>query len=265
MSNRKLYLSNTSIQTFLQCKQKFKYKYIDKMSVSESNPNKYLSFGNSIHTTLANFNLIADSKYKQLDILHNLLRKNWIRDGYESKEEEREFGLRGLDMLSNYYSKPQDKGKKNLIIEEMIYKNNDDYVLCGKLDKVYIDNKDSVEIIDYKTGNTVTPVDNLQLSIYLILAKEKLNYYPSKVSLYYLSKNKKITNEIDENSIKNSNEIVSNLCEKIKKEENFKLNFNSHCKNNCEYYKVCDASKIANSSNIESLDNLDENFKNFIF
>lgn len=202
MSNKKLYLSNTSIKTFLKCKRKFKYKYLDKIRAETNKSNKYLSFGNSIHKTLADFNSIKDSKYRNLDILQNLLRRNWIREGYESIAEEKEFGLRGLDMLSSYYSNPLDDGKQNLLIEEKIYKNNGDYILCGKLDKVFVNKDDCVEIIDYKTGSSVVPIDTLQLPIYLILAKEKLGYYPAAISLYYLSKNKKIFEKIDENFIK---------------------------------------------------------------
>lgn len=197
MTNKKLYISTTSIQTFLQCRKKFKYKYIDKLSLSEKKTSKYISFGSSMHLALADFNSIKDQNLKTLDILHNLLRKNWVRDGYESIQEEKEFGLRGLDMLSNYYSNPKDTGKDNLIIEKMLYKDFNDYTLCGKLDKVYLRSDNTIEILDYKTGNTITAIDNLQLSIYLILANKELGYYPKSVSLYYLPSNKKITESVD--------------------------------------------------------------------
>lgn len=266
MNEKKIYLSNTSIRTFFQCKRKFKYSYIDRINISERIPNKYISFGNSMHLTLADFNLIKDNNYRTLDNLHNLLRKNWIRDGYESREEEREFGLMGIDMLSNYYSNPLDKGTENLLIEQMVYKDFRRYILCGKIDKVYIAEDGSIEILDYKTGNTISPIDDLQLPIYLILAKEKTGLYPSKVSLYYLSQNKKITKDINRNYFEEYTNAILQICNDILDEKNFEYNPNSYCKSNCKYYNLCDISKDESQAILSILDSLNnKSFDNYVF
>lgn len=258
MSYKKLYLSNTSIKTYLTCKKKFKLKYVDKVQTEQNKSNKYMSFGNSMHLALADFNMITDTKYKTLEVLHNLLRKNWVRDGYESIEEEREFGKKGLDMLSTYYNNPKDIGNKNLIIEKMIYKECGDYILCGKLDKVY-EHDDLVEIQDYKTGQKISQIDNIQLPLYLILANHQLNYYPSIVSLYYLAHNKKNITKVDTEFIEKSTNFIYSLCNTICSEVNFEASPNSYCNLNCEYYNICEEAKDESMMIINSLKQICDN------
>lgn len=256
MRNNKMYLSHTGIKTFCQCKQRFKYKYITKMCDGSSKPNKYISFGNSIHMTMADFNIIPSIDLKTLDNLHNLLRKNWIREGYETIDEERKFGLRGLDMLSNYYHEPKDIGTENLIIEEMLKMDLDNnFILCGKLDKVYITNTGGIEVLDYKTGENVSPIDQLQLTIYIILANDKLGDYPSTASFYYLGSNKKVVQEVTRNLIEESNRLIYVLGEHISKEKDFSSNPTIYCKNNCPYFQVCNDAKDINLIALNNLKN----------
>lgn len=253
MSSKRIYLSNSSIKTFLSCKRKFKYKYIDRI-ISNDHPSKYISFGNSMHKTLADFSKIKDEKYKTLDNLHNLLRKNWIREGYESIEEETSFGLWGLDMLAIYYKDPKDQGKENIIIEEMIYKNYESFTLCGKLDKVYKTNDGMTEIVDFKTSRSITTTDDLQLSIYLELVNSKLGYYPQAVSFYFLSENKKITQKVNTSYIEKANKKIYSLCKNILNEIEYTPSFNSYCHTNCSYFSLCECTKDESEIVIDALD-----------
>ncbi|MCT4621136.1 MAG: PD-(D/E)XK nuclease family protein [Marinisporobacter sp.] len=239
MKKQKLYLSNTSIRTFLDCNKKFQYQYIDKINVTKSRTTKHLSFGKSIHATLAKFNMLTDTSQRTLDTLHDLLRKNWVREGYESIDEEREFGIKGLDMLTNYFNNPLDQGKENLIIEETIYENTPQYILCGKLDKVYVAEDDTVEILDYKTGNSIQPIDHLQLPIYLILAKSKLGFYPKRISSYYLAKSKKITQDIDDILLTELTTHIYELCQAISDNKCFEHKYTPYCQTNCQFYSLC--------------------------
>lgn len=254
MNNQKLYLSYSSIKTYLKCKQKFKYKYIDKVNACESISNKYMSFGNSMHKALADFNQITNPNYRTIDILHNLLRKNWIRDGYESIEEERNFGKKGLEMLTKYYESPKDIGLKNLIIEEMIYKDMEKYVLCGKLDKVYLRKDKKIEVIDYKTGKPSLIIDKIQLPLYIILAEAKLNYYPNIISTYFLSTNQKLSKDLDDKFIEKAIKYVLNICEKICNESNFEPKPDFYCENYCEYFSICDEAKNRNLTILNKLE-----------
>lgn len=257
MSGNKLYLSNSGIQVFLNCKRKYKFKYINKIKSKQQSPSKYLAFGNSMHITLAQFNMITDKKYRTIDNLHMLLRKNWKREGYESLEEEREYGLKALSMLSNYFDHPKDQGKKNVLIETMINKNMDGkFTLCGKLDKVYVRNDGLIETIDYKTGKNIETFNNMQLPIYILLTKEKLGRYPNVISYYYMAYNKKIEQEVSEEVIEDALNNLWNIYKKISTEKEFSSNPNTNCKMMCEYYDMCNEAKDSNSIMTNILKNL---------
>jgi len=70
-------------------------------------------------------------------------------------------------------------------------------VIFGKVDKVFINELGQLEVLDYKSSDYVNyvlnPMDDSQLSLYLILVKHRLGYYPKVISYYYLSKNIKIS------------------------------------------------------------------------
>lgn len=258
MGEGKIYISSTSINIFNTCKRRFKYKYIDRITEIQRITNKYLSYGQSIHSALAQFNLISDERYKTLDMLQNLLRKNWKREGYESIDEERKFGLKALKVLENYFKNPLDSGTKNLIIEEMIKKDLDDkFVLSGKLDKVILNSDNQIEVIDYKSGDVIEydesmPID-LQLAIYFILTHHKLKTYPTYISYYYLSHNKKISKKVSETEFKIIENLINNILEEIKSETEYPCSPNSLCERNCEYFQIC---TVFNEKN---------DFKSFIF
>lgn len=260
MAKYKLYLSNSKIQVFMNCKKKYKHKYIEKLNTGERISSKYLSFGNSIHMTLAQFNNITNPQYRTLDNLHKLLRKNWSRDGYESIEEEREYGLKALEMLTNYFKDPKDQGKENLVVEEMIKQEVDNrYVLAGKLDKVYRRHDNLIETMDYKTGNTIEQFNKLQLPIYALLTKEKLGYYPDTISYYYLAHNIKTEMEVTKELIDEAIKILEDVYQQLYTERAFPPSPSEYCQNTCEYFEHCNDAKDHNSIVVKILKTLDEN------
>jgi len=225
---------------------------------NKESSSKYLSFGNSIHTTLAQFNHITTQEYRTLESLHKLLRKNWIRDGYESREEEREYGLKALEMLENYFNEPRDQGKKNMLIEEMIRMDmGGKYILTGKLDKVYLREDEKIETTDYKTGNTIEVFNKLQLPIYILLTKEKTGHYPDIISYYYLVHNKKIEMEVTKELIDEVVHMLGNIYEQMSAEKEYSCSPSEYCENTCEYFENCNEAKDTDAIMISLLRELD--------
>lgn len=193
-----LYLGHRSINQYSSDKQAFIQNYLNNKSYSKSKYNKYMAFGDTLHITLAKFNLIKNSRDKTHEVLNQLLKESWLSFCYETNEEENKYFLRGLDILKKYFHNPQDKARKIILVEEMITKQLiSDTVLFGKVDKVFINELGQLEVLDYKTSTNVNynlnPLEDSQLSLYLILVKHKLGYYPKIISYYYLSKNIKIS------------------------------------------------------------------------
>ena len=197
-----------------------------------------------MHATLAAWNQLNNKEYLTLEYLHMLLRRNWIRIGYESIEKERTFGLRGLKMLSEYFYNPLDQGKENLIVEKFIKVDLDDsFTLCGKLDKSYRHLDNTIEVLDYKTGASMVPFDILQLYIYSLLCKGQLGAYPQTVSYYFLANNRKETWEVTEDFLAEGRGIYLEVIERIKKETNYAPNPSINCKTNCPYIEKCDTAR----------------------
>lgn len=249
----KLHLSNSSLQMFKTCKRKYKYRYVDRIDPSEAVVSKYLSFGQSIHKTLAKYNRIRNEDEKKLDVLHNLLRNNWIREGYQDRDEERDFGLRGLKILTNYYYDPLDKAKKVLMTEQMIKRDMDgEFILCGVLDKGYVREDGKLEITDYKTGSNIVHSEDftidLQLPIYVLLFEEIMRQYPSTVSYYYLVHKKKIEREITPSNVKQIIEYIWSLYEEVANEDEFPCSPTSYCATSCEYADICEGARNDDSN-----------------
>ena len=185
---------------------------LDNITLSNSNfapsYNKYISFGDSVHICLEKYN--KSIKYKRrlnYKSIEELLKSSWISIGYDSKEEELEFYKRAIEILKCYFSDRKDKENMILFVEEKLTKAlpNSDIVLFGKPDKVYINTDGQLEIVDYKTTNTISyhfnPLYDVQTLLYIILVKEKTGVYPSVISRYYLCNNIKVSYRLTEEDI----------------------------------------------------------------
>jgi len=202
----KLYLGHRSISQYSTDKQVFAKNYLGNKSYSKNKYNKYMAFGDTLHITLAKFNVIKNPGDKTLDTLNKFFKESWLSLGYETKEEERRYFTRGLNILKIYYENPKDKSKKILLVEEMITKElSNNTVLFGKVDKVFLNDFGQLEVLDYKSSAYVNyklnPMEDSQLSLYLILVKHRLGYYPKIISYYYLSHNVKVSYVVKQEDI----------------------------------------------------------------
>lgn len=216
--NKKILISNTSINTFYNHKGEYKKKYIEQVK-SPTKSSKNLSFGNSLHSSLNEFNLL-NTEEQTLIALERILNKNWITDGYSSTEEMLNNFIRAKNIFSNYFKNRKDFGK-TLLSEDMVYYNvNNSLTICGKIDRVFINNDGKIELVDYKTGNnTNLMIDintDIQLPLYIVLLKHRLNIVPDIISYYYLTSNSKISLEITEDVINICLErlktIIADMC-----------------------------------------------------
>jgi hypothetical protein len=59
-----------------------KLNYRVKSISKDKNLNKYFSFNQSIHATMADFNRLTDDFPKTVTTIHDLYKANWITKGY---------------------------------------------------------------------------------------------------------------------------------------------------------------------------------------
>lgn len=240
------YLSYSQIQTFNICPLHYKLKYILKIPTPQTSSQ---SFGTSIHSTLRDYYqswLLGNGP--KLDQALNLLKKNWINEGYSSKHHEAKAYEKAKDLISNYLKTNFNKNNLPVALELPFSFLIKGLKIGGRIDRIDKINNNVIEIIDYKTGSNMPNKKNLredlQLTFYTLAAtsvKDKiLNKKPEDVllSFYYLESGQKFTTS-------RSFEELEEAKEKIlqKKEEIYKSDFS--CKRgafcvNCEYKMLCD-------------------------
>lgn len=250
---RPLVLSYSQINTYQQCPLKYRFQYVERRPTK---PRPHLALGNTIHDTLRDFHREFDPKRANLEDLLNLYEKNWVTEGYESKEEEEEFRREGERMLKDYYQTAIESPNLPLYLEEKFRFRMGDCEVWGKIDRIDRLPDGEWEIIDYKVGkrrieeveleadlNPLEIDENFQLSLYYLGCKEKFKRIPEKVSLYYLKYNQKLSTTRRPKQLRDAERIVSEVASKIR-EKRFEAKKGSLCPW-CDYKEICPAIKEA--------------------
>lgn len=241
-------VSFSAIETFKQCPQKYKFKYIDKIKAPKTIE---AIFGSLIHDVLKYFH----SQRPLVPILEEVL--NYYKDkwpspenvNWRSQDEELSYFNQGVKILTDYYQKNRSLDSKILALEtrfELPLKKGlkEEYVLSGIIDRIDKIDEGIFEIIDYKTSKTIPSqkiVDtNLQLYCYYLGA---IHRWPSlknasiKLSLYFLKHGEKLSTFSDFKQIELTKEEILLSIEKIKK-SNFQPTPSSLC-DWCGYKTIC--------------------------
>ncbi len=195
-----VWLSYSSISDYLNCPRAY---YLKNIYRDPTSGNKIqivappLSLGSAVHEVMDLLsNIPASNRFKEPFTV--LLEQQWPRysgkkGGFTSKEIEQQYRDRAETMMSYLYQNPGPL--KNLAVKikmDLPYfwlSKTENIILCGKIDWLeYLKDKDSVHIIDFKTGLRVEKKDSLQLPIYYLLATNCQTRPIIKQSYWYLEK-----------------------------------------------------------------------------
>ena len=188
-------LSPSRAGDFKTCPQLFKFRAIDRLSEP---PSIYQARGTTAHLALQR--LFDDTNTQRTpERLFDLFREAWTEirgddefEGlFESVEEEREWGVESLALLSNYFSiedptafDPEDRELD--MLEDL-----DGISIRGILDRMDRDGDGRLVITDYKTGKAPPERYALPaffaLKIYALLIRRRTGETPKEVRLLYLN------------------------------------------------------------------------------
>ena len=142
--------------------------------------------------------------------------------GFKDKNQEMEYKERGIEMLQNVIDNPGPilnkaiKLKSDNGLSSYWFSESDNIILCGKVDWIeYVENDDSIHIIDFKTGKNEEDDSSLQLPIYLLLATNLQKRKISKASYWYLDHDTEVKSVTLPN-LKESTENISKIAGRIK-------------------------------------------------
>lgn len=223
-----VWVSHSSISDFLKCPKAYYLKNVykdpkTKNKIQLMNPS--LALGQAVHEVIESLSELPTHKRFEKP-LHEKFEKAWEkvsgkRGGFRDKEIENKYKERGIKMMDTVRTNPGIL--KNLSVKidmDLPYfwlSEDDNIILCGKIDWLeYIEETDSVNIIDFKTGKeeSVDP-DSLQLPIYHLLVKNCQSRDVNKAYFWYLESD----GEMKENELpdleESENKILS-IAKKIK-------------------------------------------------
>jgi len=180
-------LSHSSVTTYQQCPQKWKFRYIDKIP---EKPRSFFSFGKSVHSGLE---FIFSSIHEVLPGLEEVLanyKNQWIRDGYETAAQEKWFYQEGERILKGFYAKHRDDRGQVKWVEYKFQMSLDGIPVMGYIDRIDETPHGGLAIIDYKTGKSFDKTrarKDPQLTLYQMACRELLKKDVETLTLYHLN------------------------------------------------------------------------------
>jgi putative RecB family exonuclease len=171
-----LSLTPTKLRDYLICPQLYKLRHIDR--VEDGRNSAALSFGRSMHAALEEIHKVGAGSLLDPE---RLLRRHWDPGGYADRHESEVYFTRGSDALSRYMGTPfaapgQILGTE-VFMSYVVNMNGLRIKLGCKADRVSVDTRGILEVLDYKTnasGRLPTPeslTEDLPTFLYYVLTR----------------------------------------------------------------------------------------------
>jgi RecB family exonuclease len=188
-------LSHSSISLYRECPQKYRFKYIDKIP---EKPRHFFSFGQSVHSALEFFYGVKTPEPPPLkDLLENY-EAVWVKAGYRSAEQEKEYFDEGERILKAFHKKHSKDFHVPYFVEYAYTFEVDGVPVTGRVDRVDKLPDGRLRVLDYKTGKKLATgrleVDP-QLTMYQYACETLLGAEIGELVFYHLPTLKEHTAE----------------------------------------------------------------------
>ena len=247
--------SHSKLGTFQQCKQKYKFQYVDKVKV-ESKDTIETFLGSLVHKTLEK--LYKDLKFQKLNTkeeLLNFFKECWNKEFNDKilivkKDYKKEnYFEMGIKFISDYYEhyKPFNNLTTLGIETEYRLELDDGNSYHVRMDRLSCDKDGNYYVCDYKTNNQLKPQEELdedrQLAMYSLWVKNNFNDCKNvKLVWYFLAFDKEMISERNEEQLLNLKLDVQNIIKEIESCNNFLTTISNLC-DWCAYKSLCPAWK----------------------
>lgn len=225
-----VWVSHSSIGDFIKCPRLYFLHNVYKNAKGRkiNITNSALSLGIAVHETLEGL-----SKHKVQDRflrpLGEIFEEEWKKvsgkvGGFKSIEEEMEAKNRGKEMINRVANNPGPLLKKTVKLQEghngmppnFFLSEAEGIILCGKIDWLeYVEEDDSVRVIDFKTGRNEESGDSLQLPIYRLLLNALQKRKVTGASYWYVDKSD-VPVPVELPEVESSKERVLSIARQIK-------------------------------------------------
>ena len=227
-----VWVSHSSMGDFLKCPRAY---YLHNMYKDPKTRRKItivnpaLSLGTAVHTTLENLKHLPVQERMSRDLLADY-EEAWVtiagkKGGFVTNEEEAATKLRGRAMIERVIENLGPIAKKTVKLKEseggmppnFYLSEEDNIILCGLVDWIeYVEEDDSIRILDFKTGKNEENEDSLQLPIYLLLLSTLQKRTVSGALYWYLDKENN-PREVELPDLEDARTQVLKVARKVKK------------------------------------------------
>ncbi len=212
--------SFSQIKSYQTCPYQYKLAHVIKIPTKS---NAHFSFGTSIHSTFQKFyervqelnahsqvslfDMVEDPatpaqatdkkreiQVPTLDELFEIYSSSFIGDWYKDKFQKESYFKKGREILKLFYISQEGNWRVPVALESAFKIKVGNYVLRGRIDRIDQLPNGSLEIVDYKTGESkekLTSEDKEQLLIYQIAAQSNPQYRHlgavEKLTFYYVN------------------------------------------------------------------------------
>ena len=235
-------VSKSSLTSYEDCPYKF---LLSKILRTPSPGSIYTELGTSIHEMIQE---TADTSGKiptKAEVMKKLNEK-WHFTSFQSGTSEKQFKERAKQLAENYLVWRKNNKNKFIASEKNIKYEYNGLILHGKIDWIEENPNGELEVVDFKTGKSVTSQNKAnvdwQLHIYAWLIEKETGKLPVKASLYFLEKNKIVSVDIDKKKVEQLlKDEVKPLIDRILSND-FNAQPESYKCSQCEYKNICDYS-----------------------
>lgn len=254
--------SHSKIETFENCKLKYKYKYIDKI-IPDVPKSIEAHLGSSVHKALEElYKSVMQKIILTLDEVIESYAKEWEETFskdisiMDKTMTAKDYFNRGVEFLVNYYLKHQPFTDNTIATEEKVEIDLDDEKkLIGYIDRlVHNLEKNEIEIHDYKTSGSLFSKQKIeqgrQLALYALAIKEKFGKDKNVAMVWhFLAHDSKTVIPISNEKLVLVKKQVIELINEIENTKIFPANKSILC-NWCEYRNMCEAWKTPRGQGI---------------
>ncbi|GGO27789.1 hypothetical protein GCM10010116_55720 [Microbispora rosea subsp. aerata] len=185
---RRLYTCTPSrLNTWLDCRRRYRFTYLDRPSPQKGPPWAHNSVGASVHNALAAW--WREPYDRRTPVMAAVLLTNgWIREGFKDDEQSAAWLERARGMVSSYVA-TLNPGDEPVGVERTVATRTSVIAVSGRVDR--LDRRgDELVVVDYKTGRRPPTSDDarssIALAVYAVASSRMMRRPCRRVELHHL-------------------------------------------------------------------------------
>jgi len=240
-----LSLSHVQVEDYLLCPLKYRFRHVLRVPVL---PHHTLVFGRVLHETVRAY-LAARMKGRptsEEDFIKEY-GKNWVNEGYLSREHEELRKASGEDAMRRFYRHEESSGRVAAFLEKSFQWQDRGIRFRGRFDRVDFEPSGPV-IIDYKSSPAGSQkeadkrtADSLQMDIYALSFLKTQGLAPAETRLYFLESGLAGRAVKGERELRRAGEKIREAAEGVRASE-FSARPDWHSCSYCEFKTICPSS-----------------------